>query len=62
MYLYQCEIYHNTNGDRGEIVKVSNGFSVRKYHDFCIMYYSKRFASYGQAKKHITDDGFRKER
>lgn len=59
MNILQSELYHNPNGDRGEIMKtVSGQFLVRKYRNFCVMYYCKRFASYGQAKKHLTDDGF----
>ena len=63
MNILQSELYHNPNGDRGEIMKtVSGQFLVRKYRDFCVMYYCKRFESYGQAKHRLTCDGFSKDR
>lgn len=62
MCIYQSEFYHNEDGNRGEITKVSDGFLVKKYRDFFILYYSKRFSSYASAKKALTSDGFAKDR
>ena len=63
MNILQNELYRNANGDRGEIMKtVSGSFLVREYKELCVMYYSQRFGSYGQAKQRLTIDCFIKDR
>ena len=60
MSIYESEIFRKISGEKGEILKTPTGYLVKKYCDFCVMYYAKRFKTYPAAREALTADGFRK--
>lgn len=61
MRIFESEIFRKANGDKGEIMKsYKGGYLVRKYRNFCVMYYAKRFGSYNAAREALVSDGFKK--
>ena len=60
MKMYEFELFRKESGESGEIWKTSTGYLVKKYCDFCIVYFSKRFDTYKAAREALTADGFKK--
>ena len=60
MNIYEYELFYKESGEKGEILKTSTGYLVKKYRNFTVMYYSKKVKIYSTARAILTEDGFRK--
>lgn len=58
MSFYESEIFRKNSGEKGEILKTPTGYLVKKYRDFCIMYYAKKYKAYCNALNDLRTDCF----
>ena len=58
MNIFDYELFRKSSGEKGEILKTPTGYLVKKYRDFCIMYYAKRYKVYRNAFNDLRTDGF----